>query len=75
MLIISSVAIASPSTILFAPKCDDLVNWLTDITKIEPTRCLSEAVWDAVDPDNSVLELPFTLGKILGRLKKCFEDN
>lgn len=75
MLIFLSVSLASPSTILFAPKCDNLVNWLTDITKIEPTLCLSKAVWDGVDPNNSVLKMPFIFGKILGRLKKCFEEN
>lgn len=51
------------------------MNWLTDITDIEPTLCLSKAVWDLVDPDTDVLELPFVFGKILGEVVECFEDN
>lgn len=69
-----STALANPLTWAFAPKCDDLINWLTDITDIEPTLCLSKTVWDLVDPGNKVLELPWVFGKILGNLIQCFKE-
>lgn len=56
------------------PKCEDLVNWLSDITDIEPTLCLSKTVWDLVDSGTSVLELPWVFGRILGELIRCFEE-
>ncbi|KAJ4334384.1 hypothetical protein N0V87_006928 [Didymella glomerata] len=67
-------ALANPLTWAFAPKCDDLIDWLTDITDIEPTLCLSKAVWDLVDPGTKVLELPWVFGKILRELIECFKE-
>lgn len=69
-----SAALANPLTWAFAPKCNDLINWLTDISDIEPTLCLSKTVWDLVDPGNKVLELPWVFGKILGQLIQCFKE-
>lgn len=69
-----SAALANPLTWAFAPKCDNLIDWLTDITDIEPTVCLSKTVWDLVDPDTKVLDLPWVFGKILVELIKCFKE-
>ncbi|KAH6637826.1 hypothetical protein C7974DRAFT_470670 [Boeremia exigua] len=67
-------ALANPLTWAFAPKCDDLIKWLTNITDVEPTLCLSKTVWDLIDPNVKVLELPWVFGKILRELIECFEE-
>lgn len=69
-----SAALANPLTWNFAPKCDNLIEWLTDITDIRPTLCLSKTIWDLVDPDTKVLDLPRVFRKILGELIECFKE-
>jgi hypothetical protein len=64
---------------------DDFVNWLTDITQIEPTLCGAEAVWSITSPEVIVglLKLPIGLGaltdpevlKAILRIYQCFRDH
>lgn len=64
---------------------DDFVNWLTDITKIEPALCGAEAVWSITSPDviDGLLKVPIGLGALtdrhvweaIRRIYQCFKDN
>jgi hypothetical protein len=64
---------------------DDFVNWLTDITKTEPTVCGAEAVWSITSSDviTGLLKLPIGVGLFTDpaviaamlRIYQCFKNN
>lgn len=65
---------------------DDFVDWLTDITQIEPTLCGAEAVWTITDEDTIKAILASGIPgvgvfanieviKAIVKIYQCFKDN